>query len=310
VARVLVAGFPPRSREDAERLHRVADEVLSAHDLVRVDVGELDVALPDADALVCLLTLRVDDALLARAPKLRVVGNVAVGVDNIDLDACRARGVAVVNTPDVLTRATAELALALLLAAARRTGEGERLVRAGAWDGWAPDQLLGLQLLGRRALIVGPGRIGAETQRLFEGVGLVCERLTRGAGDAEIDAALSRAQVLSLHVPLSDETRGWLSRERIARLPRDAIVLNTARGPIVDERALAEALADRRIFAAGLDVYEQEPAVHEGLLALDNVVLLPHLGSATREAREGMVRLSTSGVAAILAGDDPPNRVA
>lgn len=307
--RVLVAGFPPRAREDAARLHRVIDAELGGRELVRVDVAELDEALPAADALICLLTLRVDEALLARAPKLRVVGNHAVGTDNVDLDACRVRGVAVVNTPDVLTRSTAEMALALLLAAARRTGEGERLVRAGAWDGWAPDQLLGLELSGRHAVIVGPGRIGEETARLFEAVGLEVERLGR-ASDAETDAALARADVLSIHVPLTDETRGWLSKERIARLRADAIVINTARGPIVDEGALASALAARKIFAAGLDVYEEEPRVHRRLLDLDNVVLLPHLGSATRTAREGMARVCARGVRQVLEGEEPPNRVA
>jgi glyoxylate reductase len=309
MARVLIAGFPPRSHEDGERLHRAVVDELSDHDTLRVDVAALDEALPDADALICLLTLVVDEALLARAPQLRVVGNVAVGVDNIELDACRARSIAVVNTPDVLTRATAELALTLLLAAARRVGEGERLVRAGEWNGWAPDQLLGLQLEGRRAVIVGAGRIGETTARLFEALGMSCERVGRHATQAEIDGALSQAQVLSLHLPLNDDTRGWLSRERIAKLPPDAVVINTARGPVVDEAALVEALRSRAIFAAGLDVYEHEPQLHPGLRELDNVVLLPHLGSATRRAREGMARLSASGVAALLAGDEPENRV-
>jgi len=307
-ARVLVAGFPAREREDAARLHSAIDEELPGRDVVRTDLADLDEALPGADALICLLTLPVDDALLSRAPRLRVVGNHAVGTDNVDLDACRARGIAVVNTPDVLTRSTAELALTLLLAAARRVGEGERLLRAERWTGWAPDQLLGLELAGRRALVVGPGRIGEQTARLFEAVGLIVERLGR-AQDKEIDEALRRADVLSLHIPLTDETRGWLSAARIAQLPRHAIVINTARGPIVDEAALAAALAERRLFAAGLDVYEREPAVHPRLRSLENVVLLPHLGSATRTAREGMARLCARGVQQLLNGEEPPNRV-
>lgn len=306
--RILVAGFPARTGDDAARLHRAIDEELPGFDLVRADLAELDEALPSADALICLLTLPVDEALLARAPRLRVVGNHAVGVDNIDLAACRARGIAVVNTPDVLTRSTAELALTLLLAAARRIGEGERLVRAGDWTGWAPDQLLGLELAGRHAVIVGPGRIGEETARLFEAIGLSVERLGR-ADDREVDAALARAEVLSLHMPLSAETRGWLSAARIAQLPRDAIVINTARGPIVDEGALASALAARRLFAAGLDVYEREPEIDMRLRELENVVLLPHLGSATRSAREGMAGLCARGVRQALAGEQPPNRV-
>jgi glyoxylate reductase len=169
--------------------------------------------------------------------------------------------------------------------------------------------LLGLELRGRRALIVGRGRIGGETARLFSAVGLEVESLGRDASAAQIKAALKRAQVLSLHLPYGPATHHWLSRERLALLPRDAIVLNTARGPIVDERALIAALQAQRIFAAGLDVFEREPEIPDALRALSNAVLLPHLGSATTTAREGMARSVISGVLAVLRGERPPNLV-
>lgn len=266
-------------------------------------------AVDDADGIVTLLSTRVDDALLSRAPKLKVVGNFAVGYDNVDLEACKARDVAVCNTPDVLTAATAELALTLLLSAARRVPEGEAMARAGEFEGWAPDMLLGVELRGRRAVLVGRGRIGQATAALFGAVGLDVDFITRADDDATIDAKLARAQVLSLHVPLSEATHHWLNAARLEKLPGDAIVVNTARGPIVDEDALTIALRERRIFAAGLDVYEREPEIPEALRSLKNVVILPHLGSATFTAREGMARLSSGGVAAVLRGERPSNLV-
>lgn len=266
-------------------------------------------ALPDADGLITCLFDRVDEKLLARSPKLRVVANVAVGVDNIDLKACARRGIAVTNTPGVLTQATAELTLALLLAVARRVPEGEKLARGGKWKGWRPDELLGLELQGRRAVIVGPGRIGGATTQLFKALGLAVETLGSRASDAEIRAKLSNAQVLSLHLPLKADTRHWLSAGRLALLPRDAIVLNTSRGPVVDEAALLRALKARRLFGAGLDVFEQEPKIPAALRKLPNVVLLPHLGSATRTTRAEMARLAIQGTLTVLRGGHPPNRV-
>jgi len=266
-------------------------------------------ALLRADGLVSLLTVRVDEKLLQHAPRLKAIGNFAVGLDNIDLIACRKRGIRVTNTPDVLTRATAELTLTLLLAAARRVPEGEAMCRKGRFKGWTPDMLLGLELRGRQAVLVGRGRIGSETARLFEAIGLRIEWITRGDSEARIREKLSRAQVLSLHVPLTSETRHWLSRDRLALLPDDAIVLNTTRGPVVDEAALIAALKTRRIFAAGLDVYEKEPAIPPALRRLPNVVLLPHLGSATRETRRAMAELAVRGVIGILSGQDPPHEV-
>ncbi|MCC7440762.1 MAG: hypothetical protein IT285_03955 [Bdellovibrionales bacterium] len=265
--------------------------------------------LRDAEGLVSLLTVRVDEELLRAAPRLRAVGNVAVGLDNIDLQACARRGIRVVNTPRVLTRATAELALALLLAAARRLPEGERLARSGKWKGWDPDQLHGLDLRGRHAVIAGPGQIGTEFGRILRALGLTVEFISRAESEPRVRAKLRRAQVLSLHMPLQPESRHWLSASRLACLPGDAIVVNTARGPVIDEAALIRALRSRRIFAAGLDVYEREPRIPRALRALQNVVLLPHLGSSTRETREAMARAAASGVVAVLAGRSPWNLV-
>jgi glyoxylate reductase len=268
----------------------------------------LKAALPEADALIVLLSVAVDGALLDEAPRLKVVGNYAVGVDNVDLHACRKRRVAVVNTPDVLTHSTAELALTLLLSVARRVGEGERLVRRGGWDGWAPTQLLGTELRGKRAVIVGAGRIGEATAELFGALGLIVTRIGRHDPASRVTALLEEADVVSLHLPLSDATRHWLNAERLGHLKDGAIVINTARGGVVDEDALVRELVSGRL-RAGLDVYDREPSVPEALWALDNVVLLPHLGSATRTAREGMATKVLDGVTAVLLGELPDNRV-
>jgi glyoxylate reductase len=271
--------------------------------------AELLAAVGRADAVITRLSDRVDQELLAAAPRLKVAGNFAVGFDNIDRAACRARGVAVVNTPGVLDRSTAELALSLLLAAARRIPEGEALCRTGKFKGWAPQLLLGLELKGRRALVAGKGRIGGETARLFAAVGLSVNAVDSKTPDAAIREKLREAQVVSLHLPFHPGTRHWLSKARLALLPPDAIVINTARGPVVDEKALIVALRTRRIFAAGLDVFEREPEIPLALRKLPNVVLLPHLGSATLQAREGMARAVISGVLAVLRGERPANLV-
>lgn len=256
--------------------------------------------LPEAEGLVCLLSHTIDRKLLARGVKLRVVANYAVGLNNIDLEECARRKIRVCNTPGVLTRATAELTLALLLAAARRFPEGEALCRSGRFRGWAPDLLLGHELGGRRAVLLGKGRIGRETARLFRALGMKVEFITRKDRESEIARKLRRAQVLSLHAPLTEATRHWLSKKRLELLPRDAIVLNTARGPLIDERALADALRRRRIFAAGLDVYEREPRIERALRACPHAVLLPHLGSATVSTRKAMADVLARGILAAL----------
>lgn len=271
---------------------------------------ELERAIGSADGLVTRFSDRVDKNILARAPHLKAIANFAVGTDNIDLAACRARGIRVANTPDILTRATAELALALLLACARRIPEGEKLCRrAGGFKGWAPDMLLGIELKGRHAVIVGRGRIGSETERLFKGIGLTTEWITRQSPARDIKSKLGRAQVLSLHMPLTPKTHHWLDATKLALLPPDAIVINTARGPVIDEKALIHALKARSIYSAGLDVFEREPAIPATLRKLENVVLLPHLGSATHTAREGMALLAFRGLLALLKGQNPPNEV-
>ena len=266
-------------------------------------------ALKNADGFIPLVSEPVSDELLSHAPRLKVIGNFGVGVNNIDLAACRRRGIRVTNTPHVLTRATAELTLALLFATARRIPEGEQMCRSGKFPGWAPDMLLGHELIGRHAVIVGAGRIGKETARLFRAVGIRVEFITRQDSEKSISAKLRDAQILSLHIPLSTTNHHWLNSKRLALLPRDAIVLNTSRGPVVDETALVAALEKKKIFAAGLDVFEKEPSIPMRLRRLQNVVLLPHLGSATATARDGMARLAVTGVLSILGGKRPPNEV-
>lgn len=283
--------------------------------------AELLTLVPGAHALVTLMSDTVDAELLdAAGPQLAVVANYAVGYDNVDLDACRDRGVRVANTPDVLTAATADFAFALLLAAARRVLEGDRLVRGGGWSGWQPQQLLGAQVTGAKLGIVGMGRIGsavARRARAFELEVLYhnrsrdqrAERET-GARWVDLEELLSTSDFVSLHCPLTPETHHLIDAAALAKLKPSAVLVNTARGPVVDEAALAEALAERQLAAAGLDVFEREPEVERRLLDLPNVVLSPHLGSATLETRTAMARLCAEAVVAVLAGREPKNLVA
>jgi len=272
-------------------------------------VGLAGVELGDADALVCLLLDRIDASVIARAPKLKVIANCAVGVDNIDLAAAARAGIAVTNTPDVLTEATAELAFALILAAARRLGDGERLVRSGAWRGWALDQLLGVHLVGKTLGIVGYGRIGRALGRRAIGFGMNVVHADLDGG-MPLDELFATADVVSLHCPLTPETRNLVDARRLALMKPTAIVVNTARGGIVDEAALADALTTGRLFAAALDVFSQEPEIDPRLLAAPRLVLAPHIGSATTEARTSMAQLCADAVIAVLSGHPPPNLVA
>lgn len=262
-----------------------------------------------AEGIVAMLTVKVDDAYLEEAgPQLRIVANYAVGVNNIDLDAARRRGIVVSNTPDVLTGATAELAVALMLSLLRRVTEGDRFVRRREPWQFSLEFMLGERLAGKTVLIVGAGRIGREAARLVEAFGAVPVLASRGA---DLDALLPRADVVSLHVPLTAETRHLIDARRLRLMKRSAVLINTARGPVVDEAALATALADGTIAGAGLDVYEREPEVTEGLLALEKVVLAPHLGSATRETRVAMGMLCVEALSAVLLdGRTPANAVA
>jgi glyoxylate reductase len=289
----------------------LAGQVAARFPGARVDVpqhwiGIQHVDLSDADALVCLLMDRIDGAVLARAPKLRVVANCAVGYDNVDLAAATAVGVAVTNTPDVLTEATAELAFALMLAAARRLPEGERLVRSGTWEGWRLDQLLGVQLLGKTLGIIGMGRIGQAVARRAAAFGM---HIIHADAGQPVEPVFEQADVVSLHCPLTPQTRHLVDRARLARMKPTAILVNTARGGCVDAGALAEALTEGRIFAAGLDVFEGEPEIDARLLAAPRLVLAPHIGSATTEARTSMAQLCADAVLAVLSGERPKNLV-
>ncbi|HEX9052551.1 MAG TPA: D-glycerate dehydrogenase [Anaeromyxobacter sp.] len=258
---------------------------------------------------------RVDAALLDALPSVRHVASYGVGVNHLDLDACRARRVLVTNTPGVLTEATADHAIALLLAAARRVVEGDRLVRAGGWGSVDPAFMLGTEVHGKTLGIVGFGRIGQAVARRARGFGMrILYASTRPrdvpeARQVPLDVLLEESDFVSLNVPLTAGTENLLSRERIARLRPGAIVVNTARGAVVDDAALAEALASGRLAAAGLDVFRDEPRVPEAYLGLANVVLTPHLGSGTRETRAAMARMALDEVLRVARGEPPLNPV-
>jgi glyoxylate reductase len=271
---------------------------------------ELLVGVEAADALVCLLSERVDAELLERAPKLRVVADVAVGYNNVDLAAAASRRIWVTNTPDVLTDATADLTMALILAAARRMGEAERALREGRFKRWGFRDYWGMELREKTLGVLGYGRIGRAVSARAEAFGMRIAGLTSSATAADIDELMAASDVLTIHVPLSEATRCLVDARRIALMRPTAILVNTSRGPVVDEAALAAALLEGRIAGAGLDVFEKEPIVHPGLLEAPNAVLLPHIGSATREARTAMAELAARNAVEALAGRRPPNAVA
>ena len=268
-------------------------------------------------AIVTMLHDRVDGTLLdAAGPSLKVVANVAVGIDNVDLTAARDRGVVVTNTPDVLTNAVAEFTWGMIFAITRRIGEGERLVRRGGWSGWSLDFMTGMELAGKRLGIVGSGRIGRAVASKASAFGMnVAFTSRRGATDVDghpvvsLDELLATSDVVSLHVPLTPDTRQMIDRRALMRMKRTAYLINTTRGAVVDEEGVAWALKERLIAGAALDVFEREPVVHPDLLELDNVVLLPHIGSATRETRTAMAELAARNVAAVLGGREPETRV-
>ena len=276
--------------------------------------------LADADAAVTLLTDRVDDDFLAAAPKLRIVANVAVGYNNIDVEACTRRGVIVTNTPGVLIDATADLAMGLVLMSTRRLGEGERLIRSGtAWQ-WSMFMMLGTGLQGRTLGIVGMGGIGEALATRARAFGMRIVYHNRRNVDAEVeqrldaqrvdfDELLATSDIVSLNCPYSEATHHLIDAAALAAMKSTAFLVNTARGPIVDEAALVEALGNGVIAGAALDVFENEPTVNPGLLSLDNVVLVPHLGSATVETRAAMATTAASNVVEVLAGRTPHNPV-
>jgi glyoxylate reductase len=282
---------------------------------------ELIELAPGALAIVADPSVPVGEKLLdAAGGDLRVVANFAVGHDNVDLDACRRRRVAVTNTPGVLTNATAELALSLTLAAARRTNEAEAELRAGRWSGWDPGAMLGAELSGVTFGVVGMGRIGQRYAQLvapLAGAILYTSRSPKpeveqdlGARRVGLDELLAQSDVVSLHVPASAETAGLIGAAELEAMRPHAILVNTARGPLVDAEALARALQEGAVGAAGLDVYENEPGVPRSLLDAPRCVLLPHIGSATTRARDAMASLVADNVLAVLDGAEPPNRVA
>jgi glyoxylate reductase len=263
---------------------------------------ELKQRLAGKRALICLLTERVDTSVIEAAPDLAIVANIAVGYDNIDVPAVKARGVVVTNTPDVLTEATAELTWGLILSVTRRIGEGDRLVRRGEWKGWALDFMLGMELRGKQLGIIGRGRIGRAVAAKAAAFGM---SVVFAKHDMSLDELLVSSDVVSIHTPGTPEMRHMIDRRSLARMKRSAFLVNTARGSIVDEDALVWALGERLIAGAALDVFEKEPVVHPGLLSLENVVLAPHLGSATRETRTAMADLAVSNVLAVLDGRPP-----
>jgi lactate dehydrogenase-like 2-hydroxyacid dehydrogenase len=289
------------------RIHVTAPVPVEVEEALARDF-ELSASPEGARGIVSMLTTRVDGPYLDRAgPQLEVVANYAVGVNNVDLTAAAERNVLVANTPDVLTRATAELAVGLMLALLRRIAEGDRFVRRR--DEWvfSLEFMLGSSLDGAALLVVGPGRIGRETARLAEAFGA---RAALAGRDDDLHALLAEADVVSLHVPLASDTRHLIDADALAAMRSSAILVNTARGPVVDERALVEALRAGAIAGAALDVYEREPEVEAGLLEFENVVLTPHLGSATRDTRVAMGMLCVEALRAVLLeGRIPANAV-
>ncbi|MBM3666079.1 MAG: D-glycerate dehydrogenase [Actinobacteria bacterium] len=304
-----------RIPEPALELLREGSELWVSGEDRPLETAELHAAVAGADAVVTLLHDRVDDAFLdAAGPQLRSVSNVAVGYDNIDVPAASARGVLVTNTPGVLTEATADIALGLILAATRRLGEGERLIRSGAPWSWHMFFMLGSGLQGKTLGIVGLGGIGRAVARRARAFGMEIAYFARNRAPEEVEAELSarplgfeellaEADVLSLHCPLSEETRHLIDAGALRAMKPSAYLVNTARGPIVDEAALVEALRSGEIAGAGLDVFEREPEVEPGLIELENAVLVPHLGSATEETRTAMAELAARNALAIAAGE-------
>jgi glyoxylate reductase len=272
---------------------------------------ELAVRVAGKDAMVCMLTERIDRQLIDAADQLKIIANVAVGFNNIDTAYARSRGITVTNTPDVLTDSVADFTWALILAVTRRLAEGDRLIRRGDWTGWAFDFMLGSELRGKQLGLIGVGRIGRAVAARAAAFGVRVAYTSRRAIDfphaeaLSFDRLLTTSDIVSLHVPLTPETRHLIDRKALARMRRSAYLVNTARGPVVDEGALAWALAGGLIAGAALDVYEEEPIVHPDLLGLDNVLLVPHLGSGTTETRTAMADLAVSNVIAVLRGEPP-----
>jgi glyoxylate reductase len=296
------------------KLHAVANVDLYAGDAA-IPAEELRARVAGKDALVSLLTDAIDRTVIDAGSALKVISNVAVGYNNIDVAYARSKGIVVTNTPDVLTESVADFTWALILAITRRLSEGERLVRRGEWKGWALDFMLGSELRGKQLGLVGVGRIGRAVAARAAAFGMKVAFTSRGAGSASagipgaesmsLDRLLLTSDIVSLHVPLTPETRHLIDKRALTRMKRSAYLINTARGPVVDEEALAWALQSHLLSGAALDVYENEPIVHPDLLSLENVLLVPHLASGTTETRTAMADLAVSNVLAVLAGNAP-----
>jgi glyoxylate reductase len=272
---------------------------------------ELRRRVADADAIVSMLNDQIDRPLIDAAPNLKVVANVAVGYNNIDVPYARSRGVVITNTPDVLTDSVADFTWALILAITRRIPEGERLVRRGAWKGWAFDFMLGTELRGKQLGLVGLGRIARAVAGRAPAFGVKVAYTSRRGLDLpnaeamSLDRLLNTSDIVSLHVPLTPETRHLIDKRALTRMKRSAYLVNTARGPVIDEAALAWALEQRLLAGAARDVYEREPEVHPDLFKFENVLLVPHLGSGTTETRTAMASLAVDNVDAVLSGKPP-----
>ena len=298
--------------------------------LEEFDVTTLSEGPPERDELLkaargvagvlCTLTEQIDAEFMDVAgDSLKVVANMAVGYDNVDLEAAKERGVVITNTPEVLNETTADTAFMLMLVAARRLGEGERIVRAGEWEAWGPKMLLGADVWGKKLGIIGFGGIGQAVARRARGFGmevLYSGRSRREEAEKEfearyleLDELLETCDFISLHTPLTEETTHLIGEAELGKMKKEAVLVNTARGSVVDEAALADALEGGRIFAAGLDVYEEEPRVHTKLLELENVVLAPHIGSASFETRDKMAATAGEDLRAVLRGEQPQNPV-
>ncbi|MEE1622671.1 2-hydroxyacid dehydrogenase [Zafaria sp. Z1313] len=315
MSRVVVTGRVPEAALEKLRTEHEVDDWAGPESIGR---EELLRRVAGADAVVSLLTERIDAELLdAAGPQLKVVANVAVGYDNIDVPACTQRSVVATNTPGVLTEATADIAFGLILSVTRRLGEGERLIRSGQDWKWGMFFLLGSSLQGKTLGVVGMGGIGQATARRAKAFGMEIVYQSRseidpgvaaelGARRVELDELLTISDIVSLHCPYGPATRHLIGTGQLAAMKESAYLINTARGPIVDEAALASALREGQIAGAGLDVFENEPIVHPGLLDLENVVLVPHLGSATVETRTAMAMLAADNTLAVLSGGVPP----
>jgi glyoxylate reductase len=313
VSRVLITRRLPSSV--LSKLKSAADVDLYTGETA-IAPDELCARIADKDALVCLPTDTIDRRVIGAAPKLQAIANVALGYNNIDVAYAASRGIVVTNTPDVLTEAVADFTWAMILAITRRISEGERVVRSVQWKGWAFDFMLGSELRNKQLGLVGVGRIGRAVAARAPAFGMRVAYASRRPIDVpkaesmSLDRLLNTSDVVSLHVPLTAETTHLIDRKALTRMKRSAYLINTARGPVVDEDALAWAMQQRLLAGAALDVYENEPAIHPDLLKLDNVLLLPHLGSATKETRTAMADLAADNVLAVLAGHPPLTPVA